>query len=189
MKPTGTFSGRQGVALRHQQSGLSWWGAGWGHWGGIPKAAPSPARHWLATGGHSFSQGKMRSWPRGAGTQGWHPQSWMPSPPAARPWGMQPFPQQDMTLAEGCRLGTWGWHPQNWVPCPPPPSCGGCSRASGRAHRPNQGPRHQSCAPRCAGGPRLQAPGCHPGGNVGPGRPACSSGGWHRWGSDNASPL
>lgn len=48
MKPAGTFPGRQGVALRHQQSSLSWWGAGWGHWGDNPRAAPPrppPAGH------------------------------------------------------------------------------------------------------------------------------------------------
>lgn len=66
MKPAGTFPGRQGVALRHQQSSLSWWGAGWGHWGDNPKAAP--ARPALAGhGGTRFPKGRIRSWPRGAG--------------------------------------------------------------------------------------------------------------------------
>lgn len=65
----GTFPGRQGVALRHQQSSLSWWGAGWGHWGGIPRVGCYHPHHCTAG-------------------------------------GMQPFRQQDITLAEGCRLGT-----------------------------------------------------------------------------------
>lgn len=52
------------MALRHQQSSLAWWGAGWGHWGDNPKAA-LPARHWLATGERAFL--RAGSWPRRAG--------------------------------------------------------------------------------------------------------------------------
>lgn len=40
------------MALRHQQSSPSWWGAGWGHGGGIPKKlGPRLGLHWLAAGG------------------------------------------------------------------------------------------------------------------------------------------
>lgn len=185
MKPTGTFSGRQGVALRHQQSGLSWWGAGWGHWGGIPKADPSPARHWLATGGYSFSQGRMRSWPRGAGWghRGDIPRVGCPLPPLPGRGGCSPSHSRPSPWLRDAGWGHGGGIPRTGSPVPH------SSRPSARAHRPSQGPRHRSCTPRCAGGPRLQAPGCHPGSNVGAGRPAHSSRGWHRWGSDNASPL
>lgn len=44
--------------------------------------------------------------------EGWHLQGWMLSVPTAQLLGTQPFQQQDVTLAEGCRLGTWGGIPR-----------------------------------------------------------------------------
>lgn len=126
MKPTGTFSGRQGVALRHQQSGLSWWGAGWGHWGGIPKAAPSPARHWLATGGHSFSQGRMQFWPRGAGWghRGDIPRVGCPLPPLPGRGGCSPSHSRPSPWLRDAGWGHGGGIPRTGSPVPHRPAVG-----------------------------------------------------------------
>lgn len=138
MKPAGTFPGRQGVALRHQQSGLSCWGAGWGPWGDNPKAAP--ARPPLpGHGGTRLSKGRMRH-------KGGIPRAGCPLSPLPGLWGHS----RTSPWLRAAGWGRGGGIPRvgclvpHWPPVGTEPSLGQSSPAQ---------PCHQPCTPRCQGGP------------------------------------
>lgn len=154
------------MALRHQQSSLSWWGAGWGHWGGIPKAAPPPpALHCLATGTHSFSKGRMRSWPRGAGWghRGGIPRVGYPLPPLPSRGGCSPSNSRTSPWLRDAGCGHGGGIPRAGSSAPHCPAMGDAALPRAELTAPAEvhaiSPAHLAVRVVLAAGPQAAIPG------------------------------